>query len=137
MSTEDLAATIKRAALEAVNTQDPCTFLFGTVRNASPLTIQIESDNKLVLDAGFLILTRNVVDYAVDMTVNCETGKEAHMHEYDNAGSICVTEKSSHSHAVSGKFSYNVHNALKAGDKVILIKQQGGQKYLVLDKVNG
>ena len=28
-----------------------------------------------------------------------------------------------------------IHNALKIGDEVILIKQQGGQKYLVLDRV--
>jgi len=30
---------------------------------------------------------------------------------------------------------YTVHNQLKNGDKVILFRQQGGQKFVVLDKV--
>jgi hypothetical protein len=28
-----------------------------------------------------------------------------------------------------------IHNALKVGDEVILLKKKGGQKYLVLDRV--
>lgn len=30
-----------------------------------------------------------------------------------------------------------IHNALKPGDEVILIRQQEGQKFLVLDRMGG
>ena len=29
------------------------------------------------------------------------------------------------------------YNALKAGDEIILLRQQGGQKYIVIDRVGG
>lgn len=33
------------------------------------------------------------------------------------------------------KKKITVHNALKAGESVILLKQKGGQKYLILDRL--
>ena len=42
---------------------------------------------------------------------------------------------SSHSHAITGRKPIRVHNALKSGEKVILIRMAGGQKYLIIDRV--
>ena len=40
-----------------------------------------------------------------------------------------------HSHNIKGKKKITIHNALAKGDEVILLRQQGGQKYIVVDKV--
>lgn len=40
----------------------------------------------------------------------------------------------SHVHAM-GKIQVTVHNGLVVGDEVILLRQQGGQKYIVVDKI--
>jgi hypothetical protein len=40
----------------------------------------------------------------------------------------------SHKHAV-GKIQITVHNGLVVGDEVILLRQQGGQKYIVVDRI--
>ena len=36
-----------------------------------------------------------------------------------------------------GQVSQSVHLALKSGEKVILIREQGGQKYVVFDRIRG
>jgi len=38
-------------------------------------------------------------------------------------------------HSIVGTKSITINNALKQNDKVILLQQAGGQKYIVLDKV--
>lgn len=40
-----------------------------------------------------------------------------------------------HSHGYTGKKKFLVHNGLKKGEKVILLRFQNGQKFLVLDRV--
>lgn len=40
-----------------------------------------------------------------------------------------------HAHGYSGKKKFIVHNNLLKGEKVILLRVQSGQKYLVLDRV--
>ena len=41
----------------------------------------------------------------------------------------------SHKHSIKGKKKITIHNALKKGEKVVMIKLQGGQKFVVLDKI--
>lgn len=67
--------------------------------------LKISIEQKMTLSSAQLVLTRNVTDFDVEFTINDET-KEM---------TIC--------------------NSLKIGEKVVLIKQKGGQKYLVLDRV--
>ena len=42
-----------------------------------------------------------------------------------------------HSHPVAGKKQAKVHLALKAGEQVVLLRMQGGGRYLVLGRVGG
>lgn len=111
----DIVMAIKKAAKEAIEAADPTAIQFGTVKSTSPLKIIVEQKKELTI--AQLILTRNVKDYELEMTVNHETEiAEAHSHEY------------------KGRKKFTVHNALKVGDSVMLLKMQGGQKYIVLDK---
>ena len=71
----------------------------------SPSPLEISVDQKLTLKSGQLMLTNNVRDYEVEM--------EGPQH---------------------GKIKYKVYLKLKAGEKVILLRCDGGQKYVVLDR---
>ena len=106
----------------------PVAVLFGKVTSISPLKVNIEQ--KMTLGAEQLILSRNVTDYTVNVTVNWGTNSRL--------GSISTENGSynlSHSHTISGSKSMTVHNALAVGDEVILLRVTGGQKFVILDRV--
>lgn len=67
--------------------------------------LQIRLDQKKVFGETFLELSNNVKNFNVDITTNGVTQQ-------------CT-----------------IHNELKKNEKVILIRFQGGQKYLVLDRM--
>ena len=115
--------------------------IFGTVTSTSPLKIVVEQ--KLELTEEFLILTKNVKDYTVNVTMDWSTETRSlnanHKHSTSVSGDCSVTVEQkdinlTHSHNIKGTKSITIHNALKNGDKVILIQQMGGQKFVVLDK---
>lgn len=125
----ELVKVIKRAALDAVNASKLVEACFGRVTNASPLQILV--DQKFTLGAAQLVLTRNVTDFKAMIT-----GGNIQNYYYvgtpPNASTVPVDP--SHRHAI-GKIEITVHNGLVVGDEVILIRQQGGQKYVVVDKI--
>lgn len=139
---EQLLNVIKKAAKEAIEESTPSNVMFGTVTSTSPLNINVEQ--KLNLTSEFLVLTKNVVDYEVNVTMDWNTEVRSlnanHNHSTSVSGDCSVTVNQrdinlNHSHGINGTKSITIHNALKNGDKVILIRQQGGQKYVVLDKI--
>lgn len=83
-----------------------------------------------------LVLTRNVTDYEVDMTVSHQTVVISHGHPvtdtYTGGG---TAEEINHNHPIKGRKKYKVHNALVVGDKVLLGRIQGGKKFVVLDRI--
>lgn len=151
---------IKMVALDAMESSRPVNVAFGKVVSISPLKIQV--DQKLTLDESFLVLTRNVTDYSVEMAVGhttekssdkintkhshgyggsvepvatCE-GKETHGHIYTSTTEQAGAEiDMSHSHGYSGQKSFSVQNGLKSGETVLMLRMQGGQKYVVLDRL--
>lgn len=138
----EFTKTIKRAALEAVEASKPVNVCFGQVVSVSPLQINVEQ--KMVLGKTQLILTRNVTDFKTMVTVQWETEKEKDTHTHkvegiDSEGdSIELTSReqsTKHTHEVTGQKEITFHNALEVGDEVILIRQQEGQKYIVIDRI--
>ena len=111
------------------------------------------------------MLARNVTDFATEVTVSWDTEEAEADMEHGHESSISVSVNSEvipeeteitientvdsnvsvetaaisfpHSHEISGRKKITVHNGLAVGDKVILIRQQEGQKYFVLDRVGG
>lgn len=67
--------------------------------------LKISIEQKMTLGSAQLILTRNVTDFRTWMTSNAE------------------------------KRQITIHNALQVGEEVVLLKQKGGQRYLVIDRV--
>ena len=141
-SFSELHDGIKQIALSAVGAAKPMEVSFGTVTSVSPLEIQVEQ-NKF-LSSEFLTLTSLVQDFTVDMTVDHKTEpEEEHTHKYfdsdtglEAGGSATRTsDPTTHLHAYAGKKSFTVHLGLRQGESVILLRMQGGQRYVVLDRV--
>lgn len=126
-----LVKLVKQAAVEAVKADGPMGVCYGTVTSASPLKIMV--DQKKTLTDAQLILTDNVRDYAVEMTTMAGTSEAPHFTE-DESGGSGDAAFASHKHKYVGKKKWKVHNALKSGEKVILLRCDGGQKYVVLDR---
>lgn len=101
-----LVKVMKQAGTQAVIAGGPVTVCFGKVMNTEPLQVLV--DQKMTLGAAQLVLTRNVTDYEVNVTVEWESG---------------------------GKKKMMIHNSLVSGDEVVLLRQQGGQKYIIVDRV--
>ncbi len=121
----DFVKIIKAAAVDAVNSSKPMIITYGTVTNANPLEIYIEP--KLTLSENQLVLTRNVTDYDVEMTVNHNTENEA--------GGSGDDSFANHNHAYTGKKIFKVHNSLRKDEKVLLAREPGGQRFIVLDRI--
>lgn len=108
---------MKRASMEAQDSQQPCDLRFGTITSVKPLKVQIT--NQFILPESLLIVPQHLTDYEVDVTIpNWKTS------QYEG-----------HTHAVEGKNKMTVHNSLKVGDQVALIRKTGGQSYYILDRI--
>lgn len=120
----DFVRSIRKIVLDAVNAQKLSTVVYGTVESVAPLKVRI--DQKLVLEQEHLKLTRAVMDYEVDMTVD-------HLTE-NRAGGSDAASFASHNHEYKGRKKFLIHNGLVDGDKVTMIRIHGGQQYLIIDK---
>lgn len=130
----NLNELIKQISLQAVESTDPSGVYFGTVISSSPLKINIEQ--KMTLTEAQLVLSTLVQDFNVSMTVNHSTDEHTHTHTisdtYTGGGSA---SDETHKHTYTGKKSFKVHLGLSPGEKVMLLRVQGGQKFIVLDRV--
>lgn len=128
----ELVEAIKQLATAAVNATKPMEFSFGIVDTSNPLTIRL--NQKMLLSDEFLILTNAVKDHSVDITVSWNTLDETHKHENGNQGK--PTAEVTHKHGIRGRKKITIHNGLTAGEKVLLFRVQGGQNYVVIDRVD-
>lgn len=142
---------IKKAALGAMESSKPVNVYFGEVISTSPLKINVEQ--KMVLSEAQLILTRNVTNFVTMVMMNWETeesleaqhkhtligntedgGDPEHNHVLNrdtNAVNL------NHSHILAGGKQVIIQNALDIGEQVIMIRQQEGQKFIVVDRIGG
>lgn len=119
-----LKERIIKVSQQAVEASKPCNWAVGTVESANP--IQVRVDQKLLLSDAQLVLTRNVTDYKVEATILWESEKKS--------GGSGEDSFASHSHVISGRKELIVHNGLAVGEKVFLLREQGGQRYIIVDR---
>lgn len=136
---------IKQAAKETNESGKPVEFTSGTVIAENPLTIMTEQ--KLQLTENFITLTSAVKDRYVDMEITASTQtipdhthnittdtltNDGHSHNINS-----VTELAgSHKHDITGVKRIKLFNGLKKGEKVLLVRWQGGQRYIVIDRIS-
>mgnify|MGYP005801008787 CR=1 FL=1 len=112
---------IKQAAVEAVQASNPANFVYGIVTGIDPLQITITPSLILNENDGVLKLCRNVTEYSLMIDINWTQPDDE-----SEAGMSTI---------ISGTYQITLDNALKLGDNVLLAKVQGGQSYIVVDRV--
>ena len=126
MSGQALAEVMKQLAGQAEDAGRPSDYILGTVESSSPLSIRVSQ--KDLITAEYLITTDAVRDYDVDIEVN-------HVTE-NRAGGGGYAEYASHNHDYNGRKRIRVYNGLKRGEIVVMIRQRGGQQYLVVSRIH-
>ena len=109
----DLVEALRQLSADTGATLNPVISATGVVVSADPLKIQI--DQKTTLLESMLRLTNAVKDHEVDITIHGISD--------------------SHGDSFSGLTTITVHNGLKVGESVFMVRDQGGQKYTVIDRV--
>lgn len=126
----NLIEIIKQAAVEAVKASNPCAIMFGKVISTSPLKINVEQ--RLTLDESHLILTSNVRDYKTKISFD-NPGIKNIVKNYSMDDIPGTDYKLSYQQPIQNEIT--VYNGLKMNESVMLLQIQGGQKYIVLDRV--
>ncbi|GGG81769.1 DUF2577 domain-containing protein [Paenibacillus radicis (ex Gao et al. 2016)] len=104
---------IKQAGAAAHASGNPMAVMAGKVLSINPL--QVNVDQRFTLTEDFLIVPESLTRFEVDLT---------HSH---SIGSGQTGE------ALQEKLL--IRRGLEAGDAVLLLRVQGGQKFVILDKV--
>ena len=130
-----LIETVKKAVIKAIDANYPVAVLYGEVIQSNPLQIRVEQ--KMTLEKAQLILSRNVTEHTIEMTVDHFTEDETqHIYSvidtYTGGGN---SQPTTHRHAYKGRKKFVAHNGLVKRDKVILLRVQGGQQFVVLDRI--
>ena len=121
---------MKRASMDAIENSKPCDLRYGTVISAKPLKIKIS--NQFILPETALIVPEHLTDYEIETTIANEYGWKTQK----RSGGSGDAEFESHDHdIIHARKKIKIHGALKVNDKVVLIRQSGGQFYLVLDRL--
>lgn len=114
----DFIRIVKQAAKEAVAASAPSDVMTGTVTSVKPVMVKVEQ--RFEIGPGQLVIPEYLTDHVIPVTVSTST---------DKAG------EPEHVHPVRGNKTVTVHNSLEVGDQVILIRQSGGQKFIIIDRV--
>lgn len=120
---------IKQAAVEAVNANEPMSLKIGDVVSTTPLKISL--NQKITIPATQLLLTNAVRDYTVYATVDHAADDATYPSNTENAEAA----SSGQGLADENRKKFTFHLRLKVGEKVLLLRCDGGQKFIVLDRL--
>ena len=143
-----LVNVIKELSSGVMDAKKPFAFVMGKVLSDSPLKIMV--DQKLILGEKQLLLTNAVRDHYIKLTtvgesLNQDDGKE-HYTEYEQRvttnpvyGVSGAPDDNNafenHRHKYKGDKWWKFNMKLQTGESVFLLRVDGGQKYIVLDRV--
>ena len=116
---------MKRASMDAMDNAQMCDLRYGTVISVNPLKVQVT--NVFTIPSALLIVPKHLTDYEVQVSVDWSTENKS--------GGSGESSFSSHNHSMLGKKKMTIHNSLQIGDKVALLRKQGGQSYFILDRI--
>ena len=105
---------IKRISRQTGEAETPTRFLFGTVTKLSPLTVFV--DSRFYLSGPGLAALRELDGHSHTVSAQSTGETQLHVHEVPEQD----TEDA---------------GALAVGDKVVLLRNQGGQQYLMIGRV--
>ncbi len=109
-----MVRTIKRIVQSTAETTPPCTFIFGTVVSSDPISVQV--DNRFFVGGEALVIMKSLR--------KGEYCSHKHKHNCAYTGEMVFSEKED-----------ETYYGLKTGDKLALMREHGGQRFLVLGVV--
>lgn len=104
-----LLEAIKKAGAAAHASGNPMAVMVGKVTRTNPLEVNV--DQRFTLPEDFLIIPESLTSYEVDLSGGSGSSEDA----------------------LSNKLV--IRRGLEAGDAVLLLRVQGGQQFVVLDRV--
>ena len=126
---------IQEVSAKVYNNSEPSDIEFGTVESIEPLVIRISE--MIALNENQLILTNLVKDFEVDIEVSHRTVNDDILNTlHDHPGVPQNSFDSHHYHDYKGRKKIKIYMGLKVGEGVILLKKQGGQRRLVIDRID-
>ena len=131
--TTGLIDIMKRAARDENENSQPTDLRTGTVVSTSPLKVQIT--NVFTVPESMLIVPKHLTDYEIEISLKSDYGW---ITQDTQNGTALSPTLSSHNHKhdiTQSKKKVFIHNALKTGDKVALIRKKGGQSFYILDRI--
>lgn len=101
---------IKQAAVQAVNSTNPVQLVEAEVVTSFPdIKIRLDNNKKLVIPKELIIVPEHLTQHKKNVVINDEAANR----------NVELTYK----------------DELKAGDKVMAIRFQGGQQFFIIDKI--
>ncbi|MGN9864723.1 MULTISPECIES: DUF2577 domain-containing protein [Bacillus] len=100
-----LSDAIKELALGAVESESPVDVLPAEVVSASPLSIRIRDNDKLVIPSDLLVVAEHLTEHTRQIELDGE------------------------------KKTIRFYNQLNKGDYVMIAAMPGGQSFFVIDKI--
>ncbi len=101
---------VKLLAYDVLQQENLTDICYGTVTETEPLKIVLKQ--KLELTESFLVLSQNVIKHTINYSMRRKDTDENWV-----------------------QYEMIVEKQLKKGERVILIKMTGGQRYVVIDRV--
>lgn len=136
-----LVNAFKQIAADVINSKKPFSFAIGKVMSPEP-SLKIMVDQKLILGKKQLIITNAVRDYYVELQTVGETLSQADGTAHKTQKAVRLPDVpedygafDEHDHEYKGKKWWKVNLKLQAGESVLLLRTDGGQKYIVLDRI--
>ena len=117
-----LIQLFKQTALDAMENSQVCDLRFGEVVSIEPLKIKVT--NQLTIPSSLLFVPEHLTKREVPVYVDWYTENPP-----DDSS---VGE---HNHSVNGSKTIIIDNELRIGDRVALLRKQGGQSYFILDRI--
>ena len=109
--------------------------VFGKVETIKPLTIRVDAQTLLIEKE--LILTHLVRDYEVDIEVSHQTVNDDILNTLHNHPGVPDNSFDSHHyHAYQGRKKIKIYQGLQIGEGVLMIKEQGGQRHVIIDRLD-
>lgn len=135
-----LVDMMKEAALDVIGTTNPVTWTYGTVVKSKPLEIYVHA--KLTLLEEFLDVAESLTRHDRIVSIDYEYPKEWEKNDIGGEPKNAVSSRRNIGSAETVpyeeyKMKYaklTFEDGLKINDKVILVRMQGGRKFLVADR---
>lgn len=132
-----LLDTMKQVAEQSQNVNVPAAFLFGQVTSTSPLTIRV--DNRFDISGDAIVVMKEF--RAGYYPTHRHTGFAGSPTTQARSGGAGDAAFASHDHVLKNDYQTNsdgtseYYYGLAVGDNVVLLRNQGGQSFLVLGRV--